>query len=122
LFFLLCFYISRISDGLETGNHFWHDLTFEKQPINVVLLPVSRERIGAHYELLGLVSWGQGCGRAGFPGVYTNISAIYDWLLDVLNQENQSAGASNDVRLDREIEKRNVLISFLRFVFPSWYL
>jgi secreted trypsin-like serine protease len=80
-------------------------------------LKVSKERTGAHYELLGLVSWGKGCGRAGFPGVYTNISAIYDWLLDVLNQQNQAAGASNEVRPDREIEKRNVLMSFLRFLF-----
>jgi hypothetical protein len=85
--------------------------TFQIHPINVIVLIVSKERTGVHYELLGLVSWGKGCGRAGFPGVYTKITAIYDWLLDILNQKNHVAAAANDIRPDREIEQRNVLMN-----------
>ncbi|EKF9791471.1 trypsin-like serine protease [Vibrio cholerae] len=31
---------------------------------------------------MGVVSWGDGCGRANSPGVYTNLSVFNDWLDD----------------------------------------
>ncbi|MFD3656595.1 S1 family peptidase [Streptomyces sp. NPDC058620] len=34
----------------------------------------------ARGRLVGLVSWGSGCGQAGSPGVYTRISAATDWM------------------------------------------
>uniref|UniRef100_A0AAV1USS5 Peptidase S1 domain-containing protein n=1 Tax=Peronospora matthiolae TaxID=2874970 RepID=A0AAV1USS5_9STRA len=44
--------------------------------------PLVREQLDGDV-LIGVVSWGSGCGRGGYPGVYARVSAAMEWLSSV---------------------------------------
>ncbi|XP_063145561.1 ovochymase-2 [Candoia aspera] len=48
----------------------------------------------SYYTLNGIISWGFGCGRKGYPGVYTNVAAFADWISQyILGKTNSSSMA-----------------------------
>ncbi|KAM9335161.1 transmembrane protease serine 9 [Symphorus nematophorus] len=40
---------------------------------------VCEDELGVSY-LWGIVSWGDACGRPGFPGVYTQVARYFEWI------------------------------------------
>lgn len=35
------------------------------------------------WQVVGIVSWGHGCGGPSTPGVYTKVTAYLDWIYNV---------------------------------------
>nr|XP_046237153.1 hepatocyte growth factor activator isoform X3 [Scatophagus argus] len=41
--------------------------------------------------LYGIISWGEGCGRSGKPGVYTKVVNYIDWINSVIRKPNNNS-------------------------------
>ncbi|XP_034828807.2 trypsin-7-like [Maniola hyperantus] len=44
--------------------------------------PLIAENFDHAYDLIGIVSWGYGCARIGYPGVFTRVTKYLDWIYE----------------------------------------
>jgi secreted trypsin-like serine protease len=57
--------------------------------------PLVTQAANGRWVQIGVVSWGAGCGRQGFPGIYTRVSAFADWIRQNVGRD---VGAEADGR------------------------
>ena len=48
------------------------------------------------WKVVGLVSWGVGCGQPGVPGVYTNLAYLRPWIDSYVSRFSSPAFGPND--------------------------
>ena len=50
---------------------------------------------GGKYMLIGIVSYGRGCARAEYPGVYTKVYNYLEWIYDSINESEISVTSTS---------------------------
>lgn len=43
-------------------------------------------RLSKKYHVVGITSYGAGCGAPNMPGVYTNVQSHIEWIDEVMNK------------------------------------
>ena len=42
-------------------------------------------KIGGKFQIHGIISWGEGCGKPRRPGVYTNVKHYLNWIDETIS-------------------------------------
>lgn len=77
--------------------------------------PLVLEDIDGEWALAGVVSFGEGCARADFPGIYTRISQFRGWALQFVMPEYYGWELSNNVFGEARDFEGDRLVNFTEF-------
>ncbi|CAH0730217.1 unnamed protein product, partial [Brenthis ino] len=61
--------------------------TCDKDGGSSLVCPIGSDENNVRYAVVGIVSYGIGCGVENRPGVYVNVPQIYSWVDEVMMQE-----------------------------------
>ena len=49
------------------------------------------------YVLVGITSWGEGCGFPGYPGIFSRVTSVVPWIKKILGPDLKSCSTDLDV-------------------------
>ena len=61
-----------------------------------LMIPIDAD--SGQWGQIGIVSWGNGCGLGGYPGVYTNLQLFRDWIAEIIDEGDEYEPDNNAAR------------------------
>ena len=72
------------------------------------------------FYLTAIVSFGRGCGRAEYPGVYTRLQSYIPWIMDTINSLGLRGATREDSKEPTEHQVTSVCQGQTKYIWCKW--